>query len=228
MHDADESRFTQAVLALEYLLQPLRAAPVNADAASQRGPLLEVASDLSAFSDILLEVHNGAVAFETGQLSQLLAPEPSPRDIRTVRRLHASYRAFFFLTRELQDHAYGVLIATCKGGKVGPEPSMKAAKNVSNPVRLLLDQHTPGYWDWFSRWRSLRNELKDGRSVLLAGPVAHLGITFQVTKQPSHQGKHEVRLADATETIKHSTAVIRLATDRLHATFRDNAAPAKE
>lgn len=211
--------FHQAADRLDSLRDRLRAAPTDFAAARQRGALLEITGDLVAFSDVLLDVHNAAVVFETEQEDALLDPEPLRRPMRVVRRLHATYRAFFFLSRELQDHAYGALLTTCPGCAVPPYPSMKAAANPRNQVRVLLDEAAPGYWEWFDRWRTLRNKLKDGISVHLVGPVADLGIAFSIEHGDAHLGRHVVRLADATETLQRSAAVVDAAVGRLHVRF---------
>jgi hypothetical protein len=213
------SAFLDAVAALDCLRDPLRAAPTDSVTAEQRGALLEITGDLVAFSDVLLEVHERAVAFETEQEAALLSPEPPPRPMREVRRLHATYRSFFFLSRELQDHAYGAILGTCPGCKMPPEPSMKDARNERNPVRVLLDASVPDYWAWFARWRALRNELKEGVSVHLVGPTNDLGVGFSIDRGDAHVGRHVVRLDDATETLRYSAAVVQLSVDCLGSKF---------
>ena len=137
--------FQKAVDSLDSLCDRLRAAPADFAAARQRGALLEITGDLVAFSDVLLDVHDAAVAFEAKQEDGLLDPELLPRPMRVVRRLHATYRSFFFLSRELQDHAFGALLLTCPGCSLPPYPSMNAAANPRNPVRVLLDETAPDY-----------------------------------------------------------------------------------
>jgi hypothetical protein len=212
--------FHRAVGSLDSLSDRLRAAPTDFAAARQRGALLEITGDFVAFSDVLLDVHDAAVAFEAKQEEAgLLDPEPLPRPMRVVRRLHATYRSFFFLSRELQDHAFGALLATCPGCSLPPYPSMNAAANPRNPVRVLLDKAAPDYWEWFDRWRTLRNRLKDGISVQLVGPRADLGIGFSIEDGDVHLGSHVVRLADAAETLERSAAVVDAVVGRLHARF---------
>ncbi len=211
--------FQKAVDSLDSLRDRLRAAPTDFAAARQRGALLEITGDLVAFSDVLLDVHHAAVAFEAKQEAGLLDPEPLPRPMRVVRRLHATYRSFFFLSRELQDHAFGALLATCPGCSLPPYPSMNAAANPRNPVRVLLDLTAPDYWEWFHRWRTLRNRLKDGISIHLVGPTDDLGIGFSIEEGGAHLGRHVVRLADAAETLERSAAVVDVVTGRLHARF---------
>jgi hypothetical protein len=210
LHPSSEPRFSAAADDLDALRDPLRQALGRVDrrAARQAGPLLEITGDLVAFSDVLLEVHRAAVAFETAQEAALTAVDPSPRPMRVVRRLHATYRSFFFLSRELQDHAYGALLATCAGATLSGSPSMKNANGTTNPVRLLLDESVPGYWEWFARWRALRNRLKDGASVSLVGPVSDLGIEFSIM-DGDHAGQHKIRLGDASETLEWSAAIVR-------------------
>jgi len=111
---------------------------------------------------------------------------------------------FFFLSREVQDHAYGALLATCASSKMPANPSMSSAAKLENAVRMLLDEEAPGYWDWFHRWRTLRNKLKDGISVHLVGGSADLGIAFTIERGDAHLGQHKVRLVDATETLERS------------------------
>jgi hypothetical protein len=84
---------------------------------------------------------------------------------------------------------------------------MKAAANPRNPVRVILDDVVPGYWEWFDRWRTLRNKLKDGISVHLVGPTADLGVGFSIESGDAHLGSHVLRLADAAETLEQSPAV---------------------
>jgi hypothetical protein len=215
-HPLTETRFAAAADALDALRDPLRQALYGAHrhASRQMGPLLEITGDLVAFSDVLLDVHRAAVAFETEQEAALLDPDPPARPMRVVRRLHATYRSFFFLSRELQDHAYGALLATCPGATVPYYPSMKCAKGAANPVRLIIEEAAPGYWEWFARWRDLRNQLKDGASVILLGPVADLGIQFSI-ERGDHAGQHAVRLGDASETLEWSAAIVRAAIARV-------------
>lgn len=211
--------FHKAVDGLDSLRDRLRAAPTDFAAAGQRGALLEITGDLVAFSDVLLDVHAAAIAFEVRQEAGLLDPQPPPRPMRVVRRLHATYRSFFFLSRELQDHAFGALLLTCPGCSLPPYPSMNAAANPRNPVRVLLDELAPNYWEWFDRWRTLRNKLKDGISVHLVGPTADLGIGFSIEHGDAHLGLHVVRLADAAETLECSAAVVDAVARRLDARF---------
>jgi hypothetical protein len=203
--------FQRAADTLDSLRDPLRAAPTDFSASRQRGALLEITGELVAFSDVLLDVHNAGVAFETEQEAGLLDSEPPLRPMRVVRRLHATYRSFSYLSRELQDHAFGALLATCPGCKLPEYPSMSAAANPKNPVRALLDEGVPDYWEWFDRWRVLRNRLKDGISVQLVGPVADIGIAFTIERGDAHPGRHVVRLPDATETLERSAAVVEAA-----------------
>ncbi|MHB8641283.1 MAG: hypothetical protein ACYDA3_00120 [Gaiellaceae bacterium] len=101
---------------------------------------------------------------------------------------------------------------------VGSETAFATA-SLKNPVRLLLDAQAPGYWEWFVRWRELRNRLKDGISVMLQGSPDGIGITFTVTTG-DHQGRHEVRLEHATEALCFSTAVTEAAIARLNSVYR--------
>jgi hypothetical protein len=85
---------------------------------------------------------------------------------------------------------------------------MKEARNERNPVRAVLDEYAPTYWGWFDRWRALRNQLKEGTSVHLQGPVTDLAIGFSINDGDAHVGHHVVRLDDATEALRESAAVI--------------------
>jgi hypothetical protein len=82
---------------------------------------------------------------------------------RPTRRLAAAYKSFFIFVRAYQDVLYCLLNATSTG-------SMEAAiKNVSNPVRIVLDQHLPEYVAWFPEFRNLRNKIKYGFGTALSG-----------------------------------------------------------
>lgn len=86
-------------------------------------------------------------------------------------------------------------------------------------MRRASRRDSADYWEWYDRWRTLRNKLKDGISVHLVGPTADLGIGFSIEDGDVHLGRHVVRLADAAETLERSAAVVDAVAGRLHARF---------
>lgn len=90
----------------------------------------------------------------------------------------AALKAMFYFIRSLHDAVYSALIET-SGNRSGRYSSMyDCSKNPRNPLHSLVDVALPGYFEWFSDFRDLRNELKLGVSPSFH--ISGLGASTQV------------------------------------------------
>lgn len=187
--------------------------------------MAETAIDIAAFSSILREVYlttGDAIDAETAAMAEAFASghhnvahelHASAWPSRHIRRLLASYKAWFYFTRIYQDLLYGAIsrsIAGVSGRR------MNAVLNEQNPVRLLLDVLVPDYVPWFSNFRDERNALKDGTAAHTRGGE---GPTIPVDYGLGFTGKddrtHVIRLRDLTRALEMSAAVALVAAERL-------------
>lgn len=135
--------------------------------------------------------------------------------------LHACYVSFFFLMRAFQDRAYCVLLEL-QGARAGRYSSMADALDKSkrhasdeNPVGRFLAEACPEYLDWFSRFRDMRNDLKEGVPTSTCGPDEDLGMVINLLDE-KNQGivsdlRRGYRLGDAAEALERSVQLLNAA-----------------
>lgn len=94
--------------------------------------------------------------------------EENVREFNSARRpaeaFVASLKSMHFLLRSLQDAGYVVLFEVLTGQYPGKAKAsmQRALASKDNPVRRVIDRHSPQYIPWFHRLREVRNAFKIG------------------------------------------------------------------
>jgi hypothetical protein len=93
-----------------------------------------------------------------------------------------------------------------------------AADKPQNPVGALVRERVPGYVDWFTGSRDLRNEIKEGANFGLVGPLGDLGVSVNELSDAGFIGVQFrpgriLKLYDATIAIGASKLATELARD---------------
>jgi hypothetical protein len=131
------------------------------------------------------------------------------QEAQPLRMLSLSYKSFFIFVRAYQDAIYCVLNRTSAG-------SMSAVvKKQANPVRAILDEHSPAYAGWFEAFKKRRDRIKYG----YAGTVSNIGSArgsgdFGLVLDTPPSGHVTFHLTDATEALVMSLDVVKAT--RLH------------
>jgi hypothetical protein len=74
----------------------------------------------------------------------------------------AALKAMYYFVRALNDAVYTALLEA-KGYRAGAYSSMHAcATKAGNPIRPLIEQALPDYFEWFADFRDIRNHMKLG------------------------------------------------------------------
>jgi hypothetical protein len=133
----------------------------------------------------------------------------------------AAVKATYYFVRALQDSVYAALLEST-GQRAGAYTSMqKCAENPANPIRQLIGQALPGYFDWFSDLRGIRNQMKLGVSTAFGfrgvpGEKQVRVILQDIDDSNRHvsQGR-EISLVDVETSLVQSARLLRWAAEHI-------------
>ncbi len=96
-----------------------------------------------------------------------------PWDSQMSFQFAAALKAMYYFVRALNDAVYAALLEA-KGHRARAYSSMHAcATKAGNPIRPLIEQALPDYFEWFADFRDIRNHMKLGALTAFGfrGPV---------------------------------------------------------
>jgi len=121
-------------------------------------------------------------------------------------------KSFLFFLRLYQDIlAGGFLILN--GDKVGPYTSMKDCLKLNKRkekkhLSLIFEEHLPGYPEWFSEFRKLRNDAKLGFSNSIMVNGLDIGIGFLIVDNKNDSmisgGGKSLKISDMALALQYS------------------------
>ena len=131
----------------------------------------------------------------------------------------AGMKAMYYFVRALHDSVYAALLEATEQ-RAGAYSSMQAcAKKASNPIRPLIDQALPDYFEWFADFRDIRNDMKLGASTAFGFRGAVGGRQVRVILQNVDDvkrhvsGGRELSLVDIDRCLTHSAKLLQFAAD---------------
>jgi hypothetical protein len=136
--------------------------------------------------------------------------------------LYPAVKAMFFFVRALQDAGCAVLLSTA-GQQVGPYTSMnKATARESHPLHALIVAELPGYFDWFTDHRDLRNLFKEGVATWRAtwfdeNGEAHFAVQLPVVTPATARAGRHITIDDVCTSLRQSIALLQLIERRITA-----------
>jgi hypothetical protein len=158
----------------------------------------ETVSDVVAAGRCLAAAQRAAAESTHQVAAQLRAMSPRAEWIITeqtpdLETLRITWKAWFFFVRALCDKVYGLTLSAAQNKPVQRGGSMTAAIKPGNPVAVILAEEAPEFIPWFVRFRSLRNDVKDGVNfAVTALGSPGLSVTFSTFRISSETGRREV------------------------------------
>lgn len=128
----------------------------------------------------------------------------------------AAVKATYYFVRALQDSVYAALLEST-GQSAGAYSSMqKCATNAGNPIRHLINEALPDYFDWFADLRGIRNQMKLGISTAFGfrGDKQVRVILQEIDDAKRHvsQGR-ELSLVDIERSLMQSAGLLQWAAE---------------
>jgi len=142
-------------------------------------------------------------------------------DSRLSFQFAASLKAMYYFIRALQDAVYAALLEGL-GNPAGAHASMQTClKKPSNPVRILIHEALPSYFDWFADFRSIRNRMKVGLSTAFSVRGDQDQRQARLLLQEIDDAKRhvttgqELGVLDVDKCLKQSAELLQFASDRM-------------
>jgi hypothetical protein len=141
--------------------------------------------------------------------------ENANNELPAIDELAVVYKALFFTLRALQDVEYAALLELV-GQKAGPGTSMgkcfkaKGDRASNNPIFLLIQEKIPLYEAWFTRFRSVRNELKTGQGHGLTSSNGRIKVSLTLQLGNVSTQVATIGFAEVIEAVEMSTSLFRL------------------
>ncbi|ATG46574.1 hypothetical protein CEW89_02730 [Celeribacter ethanolicus] len=128
---------------------------------------------------------------------------------RSEDRLKASTRAFLFSCRAFQDALYALMLVS-QGQAPGKYSSMADGVKERGVARNLLGNESP-YYDWFSRFKNLRDLAKEGATCGVGLGQIDVGVSFDDARDNKvvKVGGNDFHLSDLAEAMQMSAMAIK-------------------
>ncbi|MCZ0811271.1 hypothetical protein N5A93_03420 [Roseovarius sp. EGI FJ00037] len=146
-----------------------------------------------------------------GELCNVLFGPDVPREMELTRkraedRLKASSRAFLFSCRAFQDALYALMLVS-QDQNPGKHSSMSDGVKENGVARKVLGEESP-YYDWFIKFKGLRDLAKDGATCSVGLGNINVGVSFDDARNNEFVkvGGNRFRLSDLAVAM-HMTAI---------------------
>lgn len=166
---AAASEMEDALANIERLAPVVAVLTGNAGSHSAGLQVAETASDVLACGRAVLDAHEAAVDVfdEARSRPPMFTFEETDAWSQTPAqdRLRKELKAWLFFLRAFFDTTYRVLNANATGERARASGSMSSIlgpKGATNPAGQLLEGSLPGFHEWFTRFKDLRDEVKRG------------------------------------------------------------------